>query len=50
MAKVLGFQSQHTIKEAVKDLKNAFKKGLLPDSLTDEKYFNIKRMQSIKLY
>jgi len=50
MAKVLGFQSQHTIKESVNDLKNAFKKGLLPDSLTDEKYFNIKRMQSIKLY
>ena len=50
MSKVLGFQSQHTIKESVNDLKNAFKKGLLPDSLTDEKYFNIKRMQSIKLY
>ena len=31
------------------DLKLAFKKGLLPNSLTDEKYFNIKMMQSINL-
>ena len=30
-------------------VKDAFKKGLLPNSLTDDKYFNIKRMQSIKL-
>ena len=29
--------------------KEAFEKKLLPNSLTDEKYFNIKRMQSIKL-
>ena len=45
----LGFVAQRTIKEAVMDLKNAFEQGLLPHSLTDEKYFNIKRMQSIKL-
>ena len=47
--KVLGFESQYTIKDSVNDLKDAFKKGLLPNSLTDDKYFNIKRMQSIKL-
>jgi nucleoside-diphosphate-sugar epimerase len=47
--KILGFESQYTIKDSVNDLKEAFEKGLLPDSLTDEKYFNIKRMQSIKL-
>ena len=38
-----------TISDAVKDLRSAFEKGLLPNSLTDEKYFNIKRMNNIKL-
>jgi nucleoside-diphosphate-sugar epimerase len=47
--KALGFESQYTIKDSIKDLKNAFEKGLLPDSLSDEKYFNIKRMNSIQL-
>ena len=47
--KILNFDSKFTIEDAVKDLQNAFKKNLLPNSLTDEKYFNIKRMKSIKL-
>ena len=47
--KILNFNSEFTIENAVNDLKTAFRKGLLPNSLTDEKYFNIKRMQSIKL-
>ena len=45
----LGFQAKHTIKSAIEDLKIAFDKGLLPDSLENEKYFNIKRMNSLKL-
>ena len=45
----LGFEAQHTIRGAVEDLKNAFDKGLLPDSLENEMYFNIKRMQSLNL-
>ena len=47
--KILGFDSVSTISEAINDLKLAFKKGLLPNSLTDEKYFNIKMMQSLNL-
>ena len=47
--KVLDFDSVKTISEAINDLKLAFKKGLLPNSLTDEKYFNIKMMQSLNL-
>ena len=46
---ILGFKASHTIKDAVSDIKNAFEKGLLPNSLDDEMYFNIKRMQSINL-
>jgi len=47
--KILGFNSVNTISDAINDLKLAFKKGLLPHSLTDEKYFNIKMMQSLNL-
>ena len=49
IADVLGFTASHTIKDAVSDIKNAFEKGLLPNSMEDEMYFNIKRMQSINL-
>ena len=45
----LGFNPQHSIKDAIESLKEAFEKGLLDDSLENEKYFNIKRMQSINL-
>jgi nucleoside-diphosphate-sugar epimerase len=49
IADKLGFVATHTISEAAEDLKQAFEKGLLPNSLEDEKYFNIKRMQNIEL-
>ena len=47
--KILDFDSVNTISDAISDLETAFKKGLLPNSLTDEKYFNIKMMQSVNL-
>ena len=47
---ILGFITKRTIKDAVLGLKKAFEGGLLPNSLQDEKYFNIKRMQSINLF
>jgi hypothetical protein len=45
----LGFETKFTIQDAVKDLKLAFDKKLLPDSFEDKKYFNIKTMNLIKL-
>lgn len=45
----LGFETTHTIRDAVEDLCAAFDKGLLPNSLDDEMYFNIKRMQNVEL-
>jgi nucleoside-diphosphate-sugar epimerase len=45
----LGFVAKRTIRDAVSDLLSAFERGLLPNSLSDERYFNIKRMQTIKL-
>ena len=44
--KVLGFTATNTIRDACLELKHAFETGLLPNSLEDELYFNIKRMQS----
>ena len=46
---VLNFEPQHTIREAVEDLREAFEAGKLNNPLENENYFNIKRMQSIKL-
>ena len=45
---VLGFETRFTIKDAVRDLKIAFEKKLLPNSFSDEKYFNIKKNANIK--
>ena len=45
----LDFEAKRTIREAVKDLRDALNGGKLPNSLEDERYFNIRRMQSIQL-
>ena len=45
----LGFEARCDIKDAVAELRQAFQMGKLPDSLTDEKYYNIKRMQALRL-
>lgn len=47
IAEELGFRAGRSVKEAVEDLRHAFATGLLPNSLTDDRYFNIRRMQSI---
>lgn len=47
--KDLGFATKYNINNAVQDLKYAFEKKLLPDSLSNENYFNIKKMQLINL-
>ena len=47
--RVLGFKPKHTIGEAVRDLKNAFQRGAIPNSMTDMRYYNIKTMQAINL-
>ncbi len=41
----LGFEAHHTIEDATSDLVNAFRAGQIPNSMTDERYFNIKMMQ-----
>ena len=48
ISKVLNFKTTKTIEDAIVDLKNAFDKKLLPNSLDDEKYFNIKKNEQHK--
>lgn len=47
--RVLGFMPRFTIEDGARDLIKAFRAGLLPDSMTDDRYFNIKRMKKIGL-
>jgi nucleoside-diphosphate-sugar epimerase len=49
IAAELGFRPKHTIEDAVRDLTQAFARGDLPDSMSDPKYFNIKKMQQLHL-
>lgn len=43
----IGFTPKLGVREAVRDLKNAFSQGLLYNSLTDSKYFNLKKMNEV---
>lgn len=45
----LGFSAKRTVSDAIMDLKQAFEAGKVPDSMTDDRYYNIKRMQSVHL-
>ena len=45
----LGFVPQHTIKNAVQDLVNAFDAGQIPDPMAGSQYSNIKTMQGLNL-
>jgi nucleoside-diphosphate-sugar epimerase len=47
--KELGFSAQRSVKDAIVDLRAAFSAGKVPNSMTDDRYYNIKRMQSLKL-
>ena len=45
----IGFVATHNLEDAVRDLKVQFDAGAIPDSLNDDRYFNVKRMQRIHL-
>ena len=46
IARVLGYRPTRTVEDAVRDLCKAFKSGKLPQSLDDEKYFNVKVLKN----
>jgi nucleoside-diphosphate-sugar epimerase len=45
----LGFSAARTVRDAVADLKSAFLSGKVPNPMGDDRYYNIKRMQALKL-
>lgn len=45
----IGFVAERTVTDAIVDLKAAFQAGRVPNSMTDDRYYNIKRMQALKL-
>lgn len=45
--RALGFVPKHTVEDAIRDLCDAFSKGLLKNSFEDDKYFNVKTMKAI---
>ena len=47
--RILGFETRRTVEDAIRDLKLAFEAGKIPDPLTDDRYYNIKRMEAIQL-
>jgi nucleoside-diphosphate-sugar epimerase len=46
IARVLDWRPARTVENAVLDLCHAFRDGLLPDSLTDDRYFNVRVLQA----
>ena len=45
----LGFVPRHTIEDAVQGIAEAYRVGLLKEPMTNPLYYNIKRMQEVKL-
>ena len=45
----LGFAAERSLEDAVSDLQSAFHANLIPNSMTDDRYYNIRRMQRLKL-
>jgi nucleoside-diphosphate-sugar epimerase len=49
MARELGFVAKKSVEDAVRDLLVAFKDGRLKNTAFDNRYYNIKTMQAVKL-
>jgi nucleoside-diphosphate-sugar epimerase len=45
----LGFRAKRTIEDAVQELCEAFKDNLLPNSLTDSKYYNVRTLKDLAI-
>lgn len=47
VGRVLGFQPRHSVEDAVRSLCTAFKDGKIPNSMDDDRYYNIRTMQAL---
>jgi nucleoside-diphosphate-sugar epimerase len=48
ITRVLGFKPKLTIEDAIRSLCHAFRDGKLPGSMSDDLYFNVRRMKALK--
>ena len=48
IARVLGYRPKRGVAEAVEDLCEAFRRGLIPDSMTSDRYYNVRTMKAMK--
>ncbi len=48
VTRVLGYKPKFTIENAVEELCDAFLKGLLPASMDDDRYFNVKKLKRLQ--
>jgi len=46
--RVTGFNPKHSVEDAVADLCRAFKAGLLPSSIDDDRYYNVRTLKAIQ--
>ena len=46
--RALGYRAAHTIEDAVRDLCRAFRAGKLPNSMDDDRYFNVRLLKRLK--
>ena len=46
--RVLGFEPRRTVEDAIRDLCKAFRDGKLPNSMTDDLYFNVRRLKALQ--
>jgi len=46
--RVLGFEPKRTVEDAIRDLCKAFRDGKLPNSMTDDFYFNVRRLKALQ--
>jgi len=49
ITRILGFTPRRSVRDAIEGLCDAFSRGLLPDSFTDSRYFNVQRMKELEV-
>ncbi|RDV03163.1 NAD-dependent epimerase/dehydratase family protein [Undibacter mobilis] len=47
--RVLGYAPKRTVEDAIRDVCAAFKAGRLPNSMSDERYYNVRTMKNQKI-
>jgi nucleoside-diphosphate-sugar epimerase len=46
--RVLGFTPKHSIEEAIRDLCRAYREGKIPESMANDRYYNVRTLKGLK--